>query len=73
MSHILIKVPFVLAVATYEIVSRGAAIALILSFLIYPHHPPLLRHSQADQLILVRVDSHWSAAHSLLRCVKINL
>ena len=38
-----------------------------------PHHPPLLRDSKADKLILVRVDRHRSAAHTLLRCVKVNL
>ena len=73
-SQILIKVPFVLAVATYQ---RVSIIVLILEFdrslRKYSHHPSLLRHSQADELILVRVDRHWSAAHSLLRCVKINL
>merc|ERR550517_2181295 len=36
------------------------------------HHSPLLGHCQADKLILVCIDRHWSAAHSLLRCVKVN-
>ena len=33
----------------------------------------MLRHGQAHELILVSVDGNWSAAHPLLRCVKINL